>query len=105
MSLYLKQIEVGPMGNFVYLVGDASTHEVVIVDPAWQMDTLFRILEKENLNLVGALFTHSHYDHCNAVEELLEKKQIPLYVQEKEADFVQSIGSTMQLFEIGRAHV
>ena len=36
--LYLKQIEVGPMENFVYLIGDRQRHECVMVDPAWEVD-------------------------------------------------------------------
>ena len=91
MSLYLKQIEVGPMANFTYFIGDSETKEVVLVDPAWQVDTLMRTAEKENLNVVGALITHGHFDHCNGIEELLERKQMPIYVHAQEVDFVRSI--------------
>ena len=96
---YLKQIEVGPMANFVYLVGDAQKREVFIVDPAWQMDTIFRTAQEENLNITGALITHSHFDHCNAVEDLLERKDVPIYVNGEEILFLKSLGSrTDQLF-------
>ena len=33
--LYLKQLELGPMQNFVYLVGDPAARQCVVVDPAW----------------------------------------------------------------------
>ena len=36
--LYLKQIELGPMQNFVYLIGDQASRECVVVDPAWDPD-------------------------------------------------------------------
>ena len=35
-SIYLKQLELGPMQNFVYLVGDPVTRQCVVVDPAWK---------------------------------------------------------------------
>ena len=38
-ALYLKQMELGPMQNFVYLVGDPVARQCVVVDPAWEIDT------------------------------------------------------------------
>ena len=37
-AVYLKQIELGPMQNFVYLIGDPESRECVVVDPAWEID-------------------------------------------------------------------
>ena len=39
-AIYLKQLELGPMQNFVYLVGDPVTRQCVVVDPAWEIDTI-----------------------------------------------------------------
>ncbi|OGR51265.1 MAG: hypothetical protein A3I11_02385 [Elusimicrobia bacterium RIFCSPLOWO2_02_FULL_39_32] len=99
-SLYLKQIEVGPMANFVYLIGDAFTKEVLIVDPAWQIDTLFKIIHSENLKLRGALISHAHFDHTNGLSELLNLADIPIYIQKEEADFVKSVGKAESLFPL-----
>jgi hydroxyacylglutathione hydrolase len=97
-GLYLKQIEVGPMANFVYLIGDAKTREVLLVDPAWQMDTLFKVIEQENLKLAGALITHCHFDHCNAVDEMLAKADVPVYIHKEEAAFSKSMSGENELF-------
>ena len=43
-SLYLKQLALGPMQNFVYLVGDRDTREAVAIDPAWDIDAILRTL-------------------------------------------------------------
>ncbi len=45
-DLYLKQMEIGPMENFVYLVGSKDTREVFVVDPAWQVDTVLRVAQE-----------------------------------------------------------
>ena len=34
-DLYLEQILVGPMENFIYLIGSKRTREVALIDPAW----------------------------------------------------------------------
>jgi hypothetical protein len=34
MPLYVRQLQLGPMENFVYLVGAEGAEEVAAVDPA-----------------------------------------------------------------------
>lgn len=86
------------MANFVYLLGDAATREVVLVDPAWQIDTISRLIESENLILRGALVTHSHFDHCNGVDDLLSRFNVPLYVHKDEAEFSKIMSGSTELF-------
>jgi glyoxylase-like metal-dependent hydrolase (beta-lactamase superfamily II) len=79
-------MELGPMENFVYLVGSKDTREVFVVDPAWQVDTVLRIAKEEDLKIKGALISHYHFDHTNGIEELLEAIQVPVYVNKKDLD-------------------
>ena len=37
MALYVRQLKLGPMDNFVYLVGAEGARETAIVDPAWDI--------------------------------------------------------------------
>jgi hydroxyacylglutathione hydrolase len=87
--VFIKQFEVGPMENFVYLVGDRATKEVMVVDPAWEVDTIFRKAEEEDLKIVGALISHHHFDHTNGIEDLLERAQVPVYIHKQDAEFVK----------------
>lgn len=97
-TLFFKQIEVGTMANFAYLVGDPIKKEVFVIDPAWQIDTILKLAEKEKLTLSGILLTHAHFDHCNGVEELVNKKEMPVYIHEEEFLFLKSVG-------MGREHL
>ena len=57
-DLYLEQILVGPMENFVYLIGSKSTREVAIIDPAWDIDALLRTYQqKRSKALLGISHT------------------------------------------------
>ncbi len=87
-GIYLKQMELGPMENFVYLVGSKGTREVFVVDPAWQVDTILRIAKEEDLKIIGALISHYHFDHTNGIEELLEAVQVPIYVNKKDLNYM-----------------
>tara|TARA_B100000575_G_scaffold266325_1_gene243573 strand:+ start:200 stop:904 length:705 start_codon:yes stop_codon:yes gene_type:complete len=73
-DLYFKQLLVGrdighgdpiaaQMQNFVYLIGDRSAGECLVVDPAWAVDEIVDMVEADGLKLTGALATHYHPDH------------------------------------------
>ena len=86
-SLLLKQMEIGPMENFIYFIGDKETKEVVVIDPAWDVKFLLNEAKNNGLIIKAALVTHGHFDHTNGVEDLLKKLDIPVYINKHEADF------------------
>jgi hydroxyacylglutathione hydrolase len=96
-QLIVEQIQIGPMQNFAYLVGDRVSREVVVVDPAWDIQGLLDLVNERDYKLTGALLTHYHPDHCggsfgqNTVEgvsRLLEHVSLPIYANEHEAQGV-----------------
>ena len=66
-DLFLEQIPLGPMENFVYMIGSKSTREVALVDPAWDIDFLLNFIEQQDLKLSSVLVTHYHPDHIEEV--------------------------------------
>ncbi len=89
--LYFKQISVGYMQNFAYLIGDKKARECAVVDPAWDVDAILREAEKDGMKVVAGILTHTHFDHCNGVEQLIEKTGVKLYVHEKEALYLKEL--------------
>jgi len=89
--IYLRQIEVGPMANFVYLIGDTDTRECVLVDPAWEVDQVVDLAEKDGYTVTGGLVTHWHPDHTNQVERLLDRVKGKLYVHADEEEILSKL--------------
>jgi len=100
-SLYLKQIEIGPMENFVYLIGDKTKRECVMVDPAWDVDHVLRLAQADGMKVVGGLITHTHFDHCNGAEDLITKTDCKIYVHKNEAEFLKGMKSELEKVESG----
>ncbi|MBI4372214.1 MAG: MBL fold metallo-hydrolase [Candidatus Omnitrophica bacterium] len=100
-QLYLKQMEIGPMQNFVYLVGDTATHEALMVDPAWDVDSILAVAQQEGYRVKGALITHTHFDHVNGLEQLLEKTDGTVYIHRNEAEFLKGMKGNIQKMEGG----
>jgi glyoxylase-like metal-dependent hydrolase (beta-lactamase superfamily II) len=96
-GLYFKQIPVGYMGNFVYLIGDKKTKECAMVDPAWDVDAVLKEAEKDGMKVVAGILTHTHFDHSNGVENLIQKTGAKIYVHVNEAKYLK--GSAKHLVE------
>ena len=99
--LYLKQIEAGPMENFVYLIGDTATKECVVVDPAWDISQVLRVAEKDDMKIVGALATHHHSDHTNGIGDLLTKVGCKTYIHKDDAPYLKGLQSEITKVDSG----
>lgn len=88
-NLYFKQVPVGYMGNFIYLIGDKKKKECAMVDPAWDVDAVLKRTEKDGMKIVAGILTHTHFDHSNGVEGLIQKTGVKVYVHENESKFLK----------------
>ena len=73
--MIVKRLILGPLSTNCYLI--IKDNNCLIVDPADNIE----IIKKEltNLNLVGILVTHYHFDHIGALEELKKHYNVPIY--------------------------
>jgi hydroxyacylglutathione hydrolase len=100
-SIYLKQMELGPMANYVYLVGDPQRREVAVVDPAWEVARIVEMAQEHDLTITKILITHSHFDHINGVEDLLHRTKAKVYIHKAEAEFMKAVWPDLVLVESG----
>jgi len=86
------------MVNFAYALGDRTTGEALLVDPAYDVGDLLDILEADGMHCVGVLGTHYHPDHLGGelagfaiegVASLLERVSVPVHVQRTEVPWVE----------------
>jgi hydroxyacylglutathione hydrolase len=101
--LYFKQIEIGPMQNYVYLLGSTETRKVAVVDAAWEIDTILKIAKQDEMEITHAFVTHTHPDHVgggfagmeiDGVTELLDKCKAKVVVHKAEAEFIKGLSSS-----------
>jgi len=101
--LYFKQIELGPMQNFVYLIGSMETRKVAVVDAAWEIDEILRLAAQDDMEITHALVTHTHPDHVGGrfagveiegVTELLSKCKARVVVHKAEAEFLKGLSTS-----------
>jgi hydroxyacylglutathione hydrolase len=82
------QVEVGLLENFCEILWCPRTREAAVVDPAFEVDRLLRELQTRQLRLTKILVTHTHVDHIDGVEEMVQRTGAVTYVHPLEADKV-----------------
>ena len=96
--LYFKQVEIGPMANFVYLVGSTETRQAAVIDAAWDVEEILRLAAADDMEITHALVTHTHPDHVGSwlrgahiegLEELLARTKARVAVHKAEAEFLK----------------
>ena len=80
--MIFKQLKLGPMQNFCYIIGDEITREAAVVDAGWEVDKIIKISDDEKLKINKIILTHSHYDHVQKSNELAESTNAVIYCHE-----------------------
>lgn len=76
MKIYALQL--GQMANYTYIVQKDT--QGVIIDPSWQMQNIYKVLEEKQITPKAVLFTHGHYDHLTNAQDLLTTYKIKGYI-------------------------
>jgi glyoxylase-like metal-dependent hydrolase (beta-lactamase superfamily II) len=85
--MYLRQIKIGPMDNFAYLLADDFQRIGTVVDPGWPGEGLERLLsqaEEDGITIKYIVLTHSHNDHTGGVAEIVSKTGAEIVIHEEE---------------------
>src|SRR5574337_23442 len=93
-TLYLKQMELGEMANYVYLIGSTKTKEAAVIDPAWEIDRIVELAQADEMKITHILATHTHPNHVGGklyglqiqgIAELLKRVDAKVVVHKTEA--------------------
>jgi len=88
------------MANFVYAIGDNSSRECILVDPAWDVSGLLARLDADDMRLTGVLATHYHPDHVggdlfgfevSGLREIMVQRPVPIHVHAAEAHGIEVV--------------
>lgn len=83
-QLYLKS---GFFKNYCYIIFDTATNQAVVIDPAWDLKSIESVLRKVNADLTAILLTHSHFDHVNLVNPLVERYNPQVIMSVREINY------------------
>ncbi|MCH9679890.1 MAG: MBL fold metallo-hydrolase [Deltaproteobacteria bacterium] len=68
-ALEIEQLEVGLLQNFCEVIGCPQTGQAALVDPAFEVDRLLRVVSERGWTVTTILLTHTHDDHIAGLDE------------------------------------
>jgi glyoxylase-like metal-dependent hydrolase (beta-lactamase superfamily II) len=96
--MLIKQLPVGQMANYCYMICKPETALCVLIDPSWDMDKIEKEVAKENSKIAFVILTHGHYDHSKYLDTLTEKLNVPVYIEESDVCMLEMSKKSIKTF-------
>lgn len=84
--MILRQMQVGQMMVFAYLLGDQETGEALVIDPAAEVEEIIAVAAENKLKIKYIVNTHSHLDHTAGNADMKRLTGAQIIVHEAAAD-------------------
>lgn len=101
--MMVKQIPVGSMSNFTYIIADEKSKMAAVIDPSWDLEKVLDALKANDLKLQYIINTHTHFDHVLGNEQLatITGARIIMHKNSRlDKDLSVDDGDTIQLGDI-----
>lgn len=85
-GLTIAKLAVGPMNNNAYLLRCTQTDEGLLIDAANEPERLRELITFEGPPVSAILTTHQHFDHWQALPELVAATGAPVAAHPLDAD-------------------
>jgi hydroxyacylglutathione hydrolase len=86
--MIFRQMLVGPMANFNYLIGDPATRTAAVVDPAWEPERVLGEAKALGLTITHIFNTHCHHDHVEANGAVQEATGAKIHIHKNEFKYL-----------------
>ena len=70
--MIVRQMAVGTMQNFVYLLADRPGGQALVVDSGWETKPIVDAVKEAKVRVRFAVATHNHFDHTASLRELAD---------------------------------
>jgi len=95
---FMETFPVGHLQCNCTIVGDRQTQKAMIFDPGGDAQRILQVIQRENLNVIGAYHTHAHFDHFLAAGEIKSATECPLYLHQEDQFLWDMLDAQCQTF-------
>jgi glyoxylase-like metal-dependent hydrolase (beta-lactamase superfamily II) len=91
VGLIHEVIPVGLLECNCSILGDARTHDAIVVDPGDEVERIIEILRRHELKVRAIVSTHTHIDHVGGLAGLQRATGAPVLIHAGDLDLYQHL--------------
>jgi glyoxylase-like metal-dependent hydrolase (beta-lactamase superfamily II) len=95
LIMFVKQMQVGHMAVFAYLLGDKITGDALVIDPADNAADIIAETKKNNLRINYIVNTHGHVDHIGGNSQIKKLTGAKIIIHEEDAIMLTATPASM----------
>ena len=96
--MIFEMIEVGPLGVNCLILGCATTHEGVVVDPGGNVDRIAEIVKRHGLKILYIINTHAHFDHVGGNLQAVQTFGAPLLIHAGDTELLGKSADVARMY-------
>ena len=89
--MVIRQLCVGKMAVFCYLIGDEETRTCVLIDPAAETGKILSLAKKEGFQVSHVINTHGHSDHTTGNADIIHSTNAKLLIHRDDSDRLNKV--------------
>jgi glyoxylase-like metal-dependent hydrolase (beta-lactamase superfamily II) len=93
--MFVKQMQVGHMAVFAYLLGDKITGDALVIDPADNAEDIIATAKQNNLRINYIVNTHGHVDHIGGNTQIKKITGAKIIIHENDAIMLTATPASM----------
>jgi len=87
--MIVKTLELGPMSNRTYVVGNPDKGECLVIDPSWEMTAIAGCAKDNGWKIKDVFLTHGHFDHVKDMAALLTENGLRAHLEKNDAAMLE----------------
>ena len=102
-KIVIKQIEVGPLAVFCYIVGCNETKTAAVIDPAAETQKILKEAKDLSLKIKYIINTHAHPDHISGNADMVEETGAEIIIHAEEAKIIKIVNDSFMRMVGGKS--